>query len=510
VSEPIFGAIPAVPPITPATFVPGRLSLATKLIYGLGEAGEGVKTAALETFLFFYYVQVVGLSGTLTGAALFAAQLVDGVSDPWVGALSDRTRTRLGRRHPFLYAAPVPMAVALYFLFSPPAGLSAPLMLIWLAGFTVAARVAMTLYFVPHMALGAELSSDFAERVALGGWRTIFGYLGRIAALALAFSVFFHPSSAHLNGQLNSAAYGPFAGACGALVILLVIASALGTQRVTLRLAPSHPVAAGAPKGAWRTFASAMGSPSCRALFVALLVMYLFNGVQGALALHMNTYFWRLQPTQVQLVFYASMVGFIFGVPLARPLANRIDKKAAYIIGIALACVVASAPTILRLAGLFPANGTPTLLWALIGAQFGYGLIGSVPVVLSAAMLADLADEYELAHGARTEGVFFGVNAFCRKASLGLGGTVAGMIIDLVLPGQGGPFSGAPRRPAATRRDIRPCNAGGVVGRTHLPLALQPESGAAPGDGRANRRASGSNPLLGGITWECASEGPGC
>src|SRR6476469_1586543 len=93
-----------------------RLSGLTKFFYGLGEAGEGVKTAALETFLFFYYVQVVGLSGSLTGAALFIALRVDGISDPLVGSLSDRTKSRLGRRHPYLYAAPVPLAVALFLL----------------------------------------------------------------------------------------------------------------------------------------------------------------------------------------------------------------------------------------------------------------------------------------------------------------------------------------------------------------------------------------------------------
>src|ERR1700710_700178 len=83
------------------------LSMRVRFLYGLGEAGEGVKTAALETFLFFFYVQVVGLSGTLTGLALFVALLFDGLSDPLVGAWSDRTKTRLGRRHPFLYAAPI-------------------------------------------------------------------------------------------------------------------------------------------------------------------------------------------------------------------------------------------------------------------------------------------------------------------------------------------------------------------------------------------------------------------
>lgn len=410
----------------------GRLSRRTKLFYGLGEAGEGVKTAALETFLFFYYVQVVGLSGSLTGLALFIALLFDGVSDPFVGAWSDRTRSRLGRRHPFLYVAPIPLAIALWFLFRPPE-LAQFELFVWLTALTIAARFAMTLYFVPHMALGAELSQDFNERVSVGGYRVLFGYLGRIIALGLAFSVFFADRPGFENGQLDRSAYPPFALAAGILVIAFVIISALGTQRAALRLPGSGESSAQGPnKGLVRTLRLAMGSPSFRALFLALLVMYLYNGVQFALALHMNTYFWRLPPAQVQLVFYASMMGYIVGIPLARPAAGKLDKKAAYMLGIAGSCIVGSAPTLLRLAGLAPANGEAGLLPLLLGASFLAGFIGCIPVVLSAAMLADVADEYDLTHSGRAEGLFFGANAFCRKASLGLGGAVAGLVIDLI------------------------------------------------------------------------------
>lgn len=419
------------------------LSLRTRFLYGLGEAGEGVKTAALETFLFFYYVQVVGLSGTLTGMALFVALLFDGVSDPLVGAWSDRTRTRLGRRHPFLYAAPIPLALALIGLFQPPT-LSQAGLFVWLTGFAIAARFAMTLYFVPHMALGAELSRDFEERVSVGGWRTLFAYLGRILALFLAFSIFFAARPGFANGQLDPSAYPPFAVALGILVVVFVIGSALGTQKAALANTGAQ-VATYPRGGIWKTLKRAMTVPSIRALWVALLIMYSYNGVQFALALHMNTYFWRLPPEKVQLVFYATTLGFILGIPLARPLANRWDKKAVYIAGVAGSCIAGSLPTMLRLVGALPLNGDPSLLPILLISSFALGFIGALPVVLSAAMLADVADEYDHVHGGRAEGLFFGVNAFCRKASLGLGGAIAGVIIDLIrFPAKTDPASVSP------------------------------------------------------------------
>ncbi|MBX3484126.1 MFS transporter [Phenylobacterium sp.] len=435
------------------------LPLRIKLFYGLGEAGEGVKTAALETFLFFFYAQVVGLSGALTGLALFVALLFDGVVDPMVGAWSDRTRTRLGRRHPFLYAAPVPLAIALWFLFTPPA-LPQVGLFIWLTAFAIAARFAMTLYFVPHMALGAELSRDFAERVSVGGYRVLFGYVGRIIALALAFSVFFAQRPGFGNGQLDPAAYPGFAIAAGVLVVAFVIVSALGTQKATLALPSNTSTRPELHSGVLRTLGQAMRLPSFRALFVALLVMYLYNGVQFALALHMNTYFWQLPPEQVQLVFYGNMLGFIVGIPLARPAAARFDKKAAYMFGVAASCICSSAPTVLRLLDLAPANGSDALLPFLLTLNVASGLLGSLPVVLAAAMLADASDEYDLAYGGRAEGLFFGANAFCRKASLGLGGAFAGIVIDVI------------RFPAKTEPGAVPAEALVRLGVTYGPVML--------------------------------------
>jgi len=411
--------------------VPGPLPFAVKFMYGLGEAGEGIKLAALETFLFFYYVQVVGLPGTLTGTALLLALLFDGLVDPLVGLWSDRTRSRFGRRHPWLYAAPVPLAIALYFLFSPPA-LSHGFLFLWLTTFAIAARFAMTCYFVPHMALGAELSRDFNDRLAIGAYRTLFTFVGRFLTMAGAFGLFFKASQGFRDGQLNAAAYAPFALFCGILIIGFVILSALGTQRRALEIPAGPIVSADDVGGVWQTFRRALSSKSFRALFIALLIMYIFTGTQAALALHVSTFFWQLKPSQIQFVFYASSIGFIVGIPLARPLANRYDKKPVYMTGIMLSCLATSLPVGLRLIGLFPENGSPLLLPLIVASQFFYGLIGAVPLVLGSAMLADLTDDYEYRNRHRAEGFLFGINAFCRKASTGIGGALAGLIIDFV------------------------------------------------------------------------------
>ena len=87
-----------------------RVRLSIKLIYGSGQFAEGVKNVAFATFVLLYYNQVLGLSGTLAGLAIFIALCFDAITDPVVGSISDNFKSRWGRRHPFMYAAAIPMA----------------------------------------------------------------------------------------------------------------------------------------------------------------------------------------------------------------------------------------------------------------------------------------------------------------------------------------------------------------------------------------------------------------
>ena len=81
------------------------IKLPTRILYGAGSVADGVKNTTFNTFLLFFYTQVAGLSGSMAGAAIFIALLVDAVTDPLLGSISDNFRSRWGRRHPFIYAS---------------------------------------------------------------------------------------------------------------------------------------------------------------------------------------------------------------------------------------------------------------------------------------------------------------------------------------------------------------------------------------------------------------------
>ena len=138
-----------------------------KLGYGVGQIGTGVKNAAFSIFLFFYYNQVLGVPGSLAGMASLTALLVDAITDPMVGQLSDRFKSRWGRRHPFMLLGALPFGLALYMLFAPPVGLDTDGLFWWFLGFAVLVRTLLTFFYVPHLSLGAEMVRDYHGTIIL-------------------------------------------------------------------------------------------------------------------------------------------------------------------------------------------------------------------------------------------------------------------------------------------------------------------------------------------------------
>ena len=412
---------------------PPRLRTPEKLAFGIGQVAEGIKTSVFGTFLLFYYNQVLGLSADLAGLAIAVALVFDAVTDPLAGTISDRWSGRWGRRHPFIYASALPMGISFYLLFAPavsiatvgPWGLFA-----WMLTFTVLVRGAMTLYYVPHMALGAELSSDYEERTTLVAIRHFFGALGFILVFVLGFGYFFTPSPEFPNGQTNPAAYPPFAFVLSVLVMAAILTTAHGTRH-RIPYLPQAPV--GLPRvGAMDVLNEALDTlrnPSFRWMLVGFIIIIVAFGVTGATGLYMFTFFWKLDQYQILLVLLAGPIGSMFGYGAAGALFSWLDKRAAMVAGGVAWMLIHASPVLLYLAGAWPETGTwasallLTLITVFAGAAIAQLIVGS------GTTMADIADEHELLTGRRQEGVFFGASAFAGKCTAALGSYIAGLVL---------------------------------------------------------------------------------
>jgi Na+/melibiose symporter-like transporter len=406
------------------------IPVSSKLAFGVGQAAEGLKNTAFALFVLFFYNQVHGVPGTLCGLALGVALLLDAVTDPLAGSLSDNWSGRLGRRHPFMYASALPLALCFFALFSPPDGLDDWGLFAWLTAFAVLTRQSMTLYHVPHLALGAELTTDFAERTAIVAYRQAFSYLGNLLAIAIGFGWFFADSQ---GGRLNGEAYAPYALVLAVFMAVTIWLSAYGTQKEI----PHLPRATRDPdRNVLRRMArearTAFRNGSFRWLFSGVLVVYLMVGVDLALNLYMYQYFWELRGSQILMLGLATPIGLFFGTLFTRRLHGVFGKRACLVVGTAGWAVCQLAPVVLRLLDWFPENGTTALIASLVGIRLVQGAIVQQAQVSFGSMMADVADEHELASGRRQEGIFFGAVAFSAKASTGLGNVVAGVSLDVI------------------------------------------------------------------------------
>jgi Na+/melibiose symporter-like transporter len=411
------------------------LSRSVKLWYGLGQFAEGLKAEAFALLLLFYYTSVAGLAGELAGAAILIALLSDAITDPLVGVLSDRFHSRWGRRHPFMLGSALPVAAFLYLAFSPPPGLSQWGLFAWLAVFSVLCRVGITFFYVPHMALGAELSSQYEERTSIVTTRFYFARVGHAAAGALALLVFMRPTADFENGLLNPHAYSPYA-AC--LALLVVTAIALSAWRTRSRIpylvthdvqASDHHVLVATLRDIWEAF----HYRAFRALFVGSTLSHVAWGVTTALSLHFASYFWRITTYDMFLYGVGNGIGIFVGLDFWRRMADRFDKKPVFITGLVIYVTFLSGGTFLKLLGWWPAWGTPAYVPTfvlVVGLAAHFGL--SATMATGGSMMADVTDEDQLRQGRRREGIFFAAVSFTQKASFGIGSLLAGLVVAFV------------------------------------------------------------------------------
>ncbi len=136
------------------------------MYFGIGAGGEAASMWIFNALALIFYQQILGLPAGLAATAMALAIIADAVTDPLIGAISDNFCSRFGRRHPFLFTAPIPLALCVFLIFHPPQLVvdSASLLFIWLCLFTILLRTFQTFYVVPHLAMGAELSTDYLER----------------------------------------------------------------------------------------------------------------------------------------------------------------------------------------------------------------------------------------------------------------------------------------------------------------------------------------------------------
>ena len=406
------------------------MNRAKRLLYSSGVISYALKDAAFGAFVLFYYKQVLGLSGTLTGLAIALSVLWDAVSDPLVGAWSDRCRHRWGRRHPFMLASVLPLAGSFICLFSPPEGVqeTTTSLFVWLLFSVIALRTALTFFMVPYLALGAELSSDYDERTHLASLRTNLGWFVGVMVPTTSLVLVFAdtPVSDGRFLQENYELYG-WLSAVG-----VVIASSL-CIRGTWSDIPRLPKAdASRSAGIWHDLRMAFRNRDFRFLVILDTAVGGMAGIVGALMMVTYTYFWELSTAQISILFGGPPVlAVLLAVTTSTALNKRYEKQQVLRFSCCVIALNLLWLTPMQLFGLLP--GDPDVVFLLVFLNYAIHVsMVIVRTVQNLSILADIVDEQELASGQRQEGVMFAAAFFAAKFVTGFGYLIAGPYLDLI------------------------------------------------------------------------------
>ncbi|MEL7546071.1 MAG: glycoside-pentoside-hexuronide (GPH):cation symporter [Pseudomonadota bacterium] len=384
------------------------LSVFQRIGFGVGDFGLNGFYTGLNLFLLYYYTDVLQIRPALAGL-LFAAPLVwDAVTDPLMGIIASRTRSRWGRLRPYLLFGCAPLALSFAGLFAAPIMFPSTVFAASLVAHLIF-RTVFTVVAVPYSALTANLTSDSGERGALTAFRMTFATLGGLAVAAsmLPISDILAPGDRRLGIFLTSLIYA----AIGAAAIAAAFLST--RERVDTEQAVQFSLSEFA-----RQFVLN------RPLMVLLAAIFIAGMGSAIFAKAIIYYVERVLPFKLSITLPLTvlMACIAFSIPIWGYISKHIEKRTAWLTG---SMIVLASQLVLFF--MPPTSAAPFL--ALIAVS-GFG--HAAYVVTFWSMLPDTVEVGEWRTGARAEAVIYGVNQLVLKAGSALGIALLGVALDLI------------------------------------------------------------------------------
>jgi Na+/melibiose symporter-like transporter len=408
------------------------LTLGTKVSYGVGSVVQSVAGVALSTSVInLFLIRVIGMDPITVGVVILISLIVDAVVDPALGRFSDTFRSPWGRRHPFMYASALPIALAVILLWRPPHSLAGDALAAYTLAMLVLLRLCTSLYQVPSDALSPELAPDYHERTSLISFRYFFGVFGGTIANFILFAFYLQPSRSNPLGQLNREAYGNFFLVAAIVIFVAILGSSYATHRFIpyLRSEPKRSMTlAASAKEIWNTLAN----PSLVSVMVSGLLSGIAGGMSASLSLFMSYYFWGLSSRVIGSIGLFILPSYFLGIAIAPALSRALDKKRTMMTVFFLAIFAGVIPVALRLAGLLPPNGSPWIPVILTVDVFISSALALIGFVIVSSMIADVVEDAAVKTGRRSEGLLFAANGLLPKFTTGIGTLMGNAMLAFV------------------------------------------------------------------------------
>ena len=382
--------------------------------FGAPAVGAGYMYLLLALYVMKFSTDVLLIAPAIMGLIFSVSRIWDAISDPLVGYLSDRTTTALGRRRTWILFSFVPIAIGFYAVFAPPVSLSGDALTWWMAASIIGFYSAMTIFFVPHMALGAELSNDYHERSRLFGLRHAFYTVGSI--LSLGTMMLLLNEEFREGGDVRAMAeeYALYAIIAMSVLVLYAV--------VNLRERPEFQGSLNSsPTSAFR---DVWQNPHARLLVIVTFIENVGSSAIAVLTLYVTQYVVGA-PLSAPFIILAYMLPSTASVPMWLPLSRRFGKIRVWMVGMALYGLAFGGMFFLP----FLESVDARLTLIIVMAAFA-GLAAGCGGTIGPSVQGDVIDYDEYKTGERKEGSYFAVWNFTYKSALGVMLLLTGFVLE--------------------------------------------------------------------------------
>lgn len=445
---------PAAPNSTP------RVSFWRILGYAIGEGATSITIGGISNFALLYYTSVLGLGAGMAGLALSVSVFWDAITDPVMGHITDNTRSRWGRRLPYVLLGGLLLAPAFFSIWILPAG-SWPAWLLFMLALlaNLLVRTASTIFGIPYVAMGFELCQGYEDRSRLQGIRNAFFMVVNLVFGGFAWTLFFRDRTAPDGARVDGTAFADNYVTMGAVLSLTVIALVLlcvWLNRDMARDNRGEKLEGNSIRSFWSDFSQILSDRLAWYVFVFFSIALFGMLFVSQLQMLVYVFFMEFRPEEKTFVHGGGMIAAGLGALFQAKLTDRFDKKTAGYAGMLFG---ASGGILLLI--VFSVMGlAPRAVWPVAGFDLPVGLLifalgqwmwwfgaGSLgPIATS--MVADLSEIHFLRSGVRKDGGYSSVFSFLQKAAMSLGLLLSGWLIAAA-----GIVSGAETQaPEAVRR----------------------------------------------------------
>ncbi|MDR2808298.1 MAG: MFS transporter, partial [Spirochaetaceae bacterium] len=381
------------------------LKVKQKLGFGIFDLGGNMLFTVMGFWCLNYLTDTVGLNAALAGTALLISKFWDAVTDPVMGYLSDRTRSRWGRRRPYLLFGAIPAFLTMWLFFTAPDFSSPAMLFVWATLVLMALNTASTIINIPYSSLTPELTDDYHERTVLNGYRFGCAVFGTIIGAAAVQPIVGLAADKRDGFSL----LGMILGAVIAATTLLCF---VGTREKKDIKIPHQ--------GFFASYKAVFTNrPFLIVLFTYAIHLTALTLVQGIVVYYTKYVYEREELTTPALVILL-LVAMVF-IPISVLVSKRIGKKNTYQI-----CFILIASACLAIFALGHTLGVPFFMAVMVFAGIGVGFSYVAPF----AMVPDAIEYEALQSGERKEGVYYGIWTFMSKVGQSVAVFISGLVLS--------------------------------------------------------------------------------